>query len=421
MLNVDQALETILSHVSVMDVEERPLLRCLGQTLAEDIIADINVPDWDSSALDGYAAIAEDTKGSSPENPRILRVVGTIVAGDRPGGKIEGSTAVRIMTGAPVPEGADCVVKFEDTDEAERRGNNSGRIPEVIGIRQEEKAGGNIRRAGINIDKGTLGLPESMPIGPAEINLVASLGHSRMKVIRRPVIAIIATGEELVSLGKMLSAGKVYNGNIYSIAAQVQRCGGIPRLLGIARDNRSSLMAKIRRGMEADAIITIGGVSMGDYDLVKDVLSDVGEIVFWKVRMAPGKSFAFGLLHKRNRNDEVENIPHFALTGNPTAAMINFEVLVQPAILKMLGRTGQSMPIFEAFMEEPIENKKSARLFVWVKIEEHNGLHYARLSSSRDTGILPSIASANGLAIVPEEKTHIEKGDKLRVMMLNWH
>jgi len=294
-ISVEQALEKVLSSIHLLDEEERPLMECLGQVLAEDIRSDIDVPPRDNSALDGYALRSVDIKGASPQNPRLLRVIDMIIAGGTPKKSVEPGTAIRIMTGAPTPGGADCVVGFEDTDETKRSLTSKG-VPDEIAILTEEKADSNIRKAGESIRKGDLVLARGTIIRPSEIGVLASMGRSKIRVIRRPIVAILATGDELTNLGEALTEGKIYNSNTYSVAAQVLREGGVPKLLGIALDNETSVVNKINQGLDADLLITIGGVSMGDYDVVKDVLAKQGEIVFWKVRTKPGKPLALGTI-----------------------------------------------------------------------------------------------------------------------------
>ena len=230
------------------------------------------------------------------------------------------------MTGAPTPEGADCVIGFEDTDETERTVSSTGFPPE-IGILVEEKSGANIRKAGESIRKGALVLAKGIVIRPSEIGVLASMGRAKVKVIRRPVVAILATGDELTNLGEPLAEGKIYNSNTYSVAAQVTREGGIPKLLGIALDNEASVVSKINQGLDADLLITIGGVSMGDYDVVKNVLAKQGEIVFWKVRTKPGKPLAFGTIKRIGKGTSGQNMPHLGLAGNAVSCMVNYEFL----------------------------------------------------------------------------------------------
>jgi molybdopterin molybdotransferase len=320
-----------------------------------------------------------------------------------------------------MPEGANCVVGFENTDEEIRKRNAKKMSGYEIGIQKEEKEGANIRRSGDQITRGSLVIPEGISMGPAELGILASLGRTCVNVIRRPVAAIIATGEELAMPGRPLTAPQIYNGNSFNIAAQVLNCGGIPKILGIARDNKRSLISKIRRGWDADMIITTGGVSSGDHDLVKDILNEMGELIFWQVHMTPGKSFSFALVRKQVSGSPVVNIPHFALTGNPTASMINFEVLVRPAIHKMAGHVGLKARIVDAVMEASIDNAKSTRRFVWVSIKENNSIYYAAPTSSQVRGAITSIRLADGLAIVPENIRRVEKGEKLKVLLLNWH
>jgi molybdopterin molybdotransferase len=362
MISVEEALEKVLSHVNILNEEEKPVLECLGQVLAEDVHSDINIPPLDNTAMDGYA------------------------------------------------------VQARDTDEAQRDGS-----PSEIGVFIEAEPGKDIRRAGEDITEGSLVLSKGTTIRPSEVGVLASLGRSTVKVIRRPTIAILATGDELVEIDKPLPAGKIYNSNTYSVAALVQRYGGIPKLLGIARDSEDSVVAKLREGFDADMLITTGGVSMGDYDVVKDVLVKQGEITFWTVRMKPGKPLAFGMIKKHERTGQVTSIPHLGLPGNPVSSMVTFELFVRPSILKMMGKQNITKPAVEAVLEDDIINTDGRRIFARAVVENRRGQYFARLTGPQGSGILTSMALADGLVIAPEDKPEVKRGDRVKVMMLDWN
>jgi molybdopterin molybdotransferase len=407
LLSVEQALEKILDYVDVLEAELSPVLDCLGQVLAEDIYSTIDIPPLDNSAMDGYAVRSEDTRGATEQSPRFLRVIDIATPGSIPKGEVKPGTAVRIMTGAPIPKGADSIVRFEDTDETQHQ-----RTADEIGILREAEPGRDIRRAGEDITQGSLVLSQGVVIRPSEIGVLASLGRSTVKVIRRPVVAILATGNEVVDISQPLPRGKIYNSNSYSVAALVLRYGGIPKILGIASDSESSLVTSLRRGVDADMLITTGGVSMGDYDVVKDVLVKQGEIAFWTVRMKPGKPLAFG---------KIKGIPHLGLPGNPVSAMVTFELFARPAILKMMGRKNLAKPAIEAVIGEPIVNEDGRRIFARAIVEKRGNHYFARLTGPQGSGILTSMSLANGLVVVPEDKPMVEAGDVVRVMMLDWN
>ncbi len=419
MISVEQALETVLKSIHPLEAIELSLLECQGQVLAEDIYSQIDVPPRDNSALDGYAVKSADIKNSGPLNPRVLKVIDIIVAGDTPHKTLIPGSAIRIMTGAPTPQGADVVIGFEDTDETQRKLTEKG-YPSEIGIMIAEEPGANIRRAGESIKKGELVLAKGTVLRPSEIGVLASMGKAAVKVIRRPVIAILATGDELTGLGEPLEEGKIYNSNTYSVAAQVIRDGGIPKLLGVALDNEASVILKINQGLDADMLITIGGVSMGDYDVVKNVLQKQGEIVFWKIRSKPGKPLAFGTIKRSGPDKASDDLPHLGLAGNAVSSMVNYELFVRPAILKMMGKTNLAKPSVEAIMEDGIKNDDGRRVFARVVVQKREGTYYAKLTGPQGSGILRSMALANGLAIVPEDKEKVVKGDKLQIMMLDW-
>jgi molybdopterin molybdotransferase len=419
-LSVEQAIETVLNNVEILGEEEKPLLDCLGQVLAEDVYSDINVPPLDNSAMDGYAIIAKDAVGASQDTPVILKVNEIIQAGSLPGIKVEPGTATRIMTGAPIPEGADCVIRFEDTDEENRKATSSGKNPAEIGILIEMKIGSNVRRAGESVSRGALIMKKGTVIRPSEIGLLASIGRNRARVIRRPVVAILATGNEVVDINQPLPEGKIYDSNSYSIAAQVQRYGGIPQLTGIAVDNEEDLIDSIQKNSDADILVTIGGVSMGDYDLIREVIARQGELIFWKVRTKPGKPLTFGKIMIKGKDGREKKVLHFGLAGNAVSCMVNFEIFTRPAMLKMMGRKNLSKPTIEAILEDSVHDGDGRRTFARVIVEKRDAKYFARLTGDQGSGILASMTLANGLAIIPETRPKIEKSEKVQVMMLDW-
>ena len=415
MIGVEQALNKILNYVHVLEDEQSPILDCLGQVLAEDVYSSINVPPLDNSAMDGYAVQSRDTRGASRQSPRFLRVIDTVSAGSIAECEVEPGTAVRIMTGAPIPKGADSVVIFEDTDETQRQGSST-----EIGILRQAEAGLNIRRAGEDITQGSIVLSQGAVIRPSEVGVLASLGRTTVRVIRRPTVAILATGDELVDINQPLPTGKIYNSNTYSLAALVRRYGGIPKILGIALDSEHSVVARLCQGLDADMLITTGGVSAGDYDVVKDVLAKQGEISFWTVRMKPGKPLAFGTIKGVSKAGIARNIPHLGLPGNPVSSMVTFELFVRPAILKMMGKKNLTKPTIEAVVENSVVNRDRRRIFARVIVEKRRGQYFARLTGPQGSGILTSMTLANGLMVIPENKTEVVAGDIVQVMMLDW-
>lgn len=418
MISVEEALEKVLSYADTLGEKRVPILDAIGQVLAEDVISDINVPPRDNAAMDGYAIQSSETMGASPRSPRILRVIDTVSAGAIPQHEVKPGTAIRIMTGAPVPEGADSVVQFENTDEEKRR--KSALPITEIGILCKVEPGLNIRKSGEDITRGTTVLRKGTIIRPAEVGVLASLGRSEATVIRRPVVAILATGNELVDINQPLPAGKIYNSNTYSVAALVKHYGGIPKILGIALDREDSLVSHLRQGLDADMLITSGGVSAGDYDIVKDVLVKEGEITFWTVRMRPGKPLAFGTIKGISERGKVRKIPHLGLPGNPVSSMITFELFARPALLKMMGKKNLAKPTAEAILDGQVSNKEGRRLFVRAIVEKRDGQYFARITGPQGSGILTSMSLANALAIIPEDKAEIKKGETVQVIMLDW-
>lgn len=421
MISVEEAVARILQEVAVLEEVALPILDSLGHVLAEDIKSAIDVPPLANAAMDGYAVLSQDTKGASQASPRLLRVIDTVMAGSISASRVVPGSAIRIMTGAPVPRGADAVTQFENTDEEQRKRSAADQPISEVGILCEVEPGLNIRPAGEDIARGTVALRKGIVIRPAEIGLMASLGYSRVKVIRPPVVAVLATGDELVEIDRPLPEGKIYNSNTYSIASLVKRYGGIPRILGIAQDREDSLVARLRLGLDADMLITIGGVSMGDYDMVKDVLASEGEMVFWKVRVKPGKPLAFGRLKGTGKNGTAKSIPHLGLPGNPVSCMVSFELFARPALLKMMGKTGFAKPAVAAIMEDTVRNNEGRRIYDRAVVTRRDGQYYARLTGPQGSGILTSMSRANGLVVIPEDIKQVKKGEVVQVIMLDWN
>ena len=413
MISVEEALEKILGYVRVLEPEEKPILSCLGQVLAEDVYSTIDIPPLDNSAMDGFAVRAEDTYGVSKSSPKVFPVIGEVAAGAMPHKELEPGTAIRIMTGAPLPKGADAVVQFEDTDEGTRKlphGNSA-----QIGILRQVQKGLNVRLRGEDIAKGAIILEKGIILRPSEIGVLASVGHSTALVIRRPIVSVLATGDELVDVAQPLSPGKIHNSNTYTIAAQVLRYGGIPKILGIGRDSVESLNEKIGEGLDSDMLITSGGVSLGDYDIVKDVLAKRGEIAFWTVCMKPGKPLAFGIIGGGEKK-----VPHLGLPGYPVSSMVTFEQFARPVILKMMGKKNFTKPSIQAVIEDDVINTDGRRIFARAIVTKQGGQYHASLIRPQGSGILTSMAKANGLAIIPENTKGVKAGDIIQVQMLGW-
>ncbi len=406
MLSVEDALERVLSYFHTLEAERVPILESLRRVLAEDVYADVDIPPHSNSAMDGYAVLAADTRGASAARPKRLQMIADLAAGYVTETEVTAGTAIRIMTGAPIPPGADAVVRFEDT---EREGDSVDIQVEVL-VRE------NVRLAGEDLRKGTLALRRGSRIRPQEVGMLATVGRKEVLVTRPPRVAILATGDEVVDIDVPLGPGKIRNANSYSNAAQVQRCGGIPVLLGIARDQAQDLTQKIRSGLEqnVDLFLTSGGVSVGDFDVVKEVLAAEGDMTFWRVRMKPGKPFAFG---------QIGGVPLLGLPGNPVSAMISFELFARPAILKMLGIDKWRRPTVGATLVEEVKRKDERRHYLRVRVETEGRLeggYLAYLTGEQGSGILSSMVHANGVAIIPEDASHVPAGTRVQVMMFDW-
>lgn len=413
MISVEEARAYILQHFQPLDTERIDLVDALDRVLSEDIVSPIPVPPHNNSAMDGYAVRAQDITGASPANPVRLRVIADLGAGYVPDAAVTEGGAIRIMTGAVVPPGADTVVRFEETSEAVSH-KATGKGNEYVEILSAPARGSNVRLAGEDIRAGETILPKGSLLRPPEIGLLASVGCARVPVHRKPRVAILATGDELVDIDEPLAPGKIRNSNEYANAAAVLKAGGIPVRLGIARDNLEDLTQKIRSGIAAgaDLFITSAGVSVGDYDIVKDVLNREGEMHFWQVNMKPGKPLAFGMIGKT---------PLLGLPGNPVSAIISFETFARPAILTMLGRKNFVRPYVTAILQDRAENNAGRRNYIRVHVTRRaDGEYLARTTGEQGSGILTSVSRANGLLEMPPEIQEHKPGERVRITMLDY-
>ena len=415
MLSVEEAFQRIMASFSPLNAIEVPLLDCLGQVLAEDIRSPLDLPPLSNSAMDGYAVRGADIQGASPESPRNLEVIGLVAAGQVSTQTVVAGAAVRIMTGAPIPSGADTVVPFEETDEVERR--QAGRPLDHVAIFTGLSVGVNVRPAGEDVQRGQQVLDAGTPVRPSEIGVMASLGLSAARVIRRPVVAILATGDELVASGQTLDEGKIFDSNSFSVAGSVIACGGVPRVLGIARDNLEDLNNKLSEAAGSDLIVTSAGVSKGDYDIVKDVLTERGDMNFWSVRMRPAKPLAFGHLQE----DGGRSVPLLGLPGNPVSTMVAFEMFARPAIQIMLGKRRLARPMVEGVLTAPIYNADGRRVYARVEVTRKDGSYFANPAGPQGSNILTSMSRANGLAICPEDLPSKGAGEQVQIIMLDWN
>ncbi len=415
MLSVEEAFQRIMASFGPLGSEEVPLLNCLGQVLAEDIQSPLDLPPLANSAMDGYAVLSSDIQGASKESPRSLEVIGLVAAGQVSTQTVVSGSAIRIMTGAPVPAGADAVVPFEETDEVERR--EAGRPLDHVAIYSSLRVGVNVRPAGEDVRQGQQVLDAGTPVRPSEIGVMASLGLSAARVIRRPIISILATGDEIIARGRPLEEGKIFDSNSFSVAGSVIACGGVPRVLGIARDNLDDLNSKLTEAAGSDLIVTSAGVSKGDYDIVKDVLTERGDMNFWSVRMRPAKPLAFGHL----REDGGRSVPLLGLPGNPVSTMVAFEMFARPAIQIMLGKRRLARPMVDGLLTAPIYNADGRRVYARVEVTRKDGTYLATPVGPQGSNILTSMSRANGLAICPDDLPSKGAGEQVQIIMLDWN
>jgi molybdopterin molybdotransferase len=390
------------------DVRRQPALRvplddALDSVLAEDVVSPIDIPAWTNSAMDGYAARGADVRGASAERPVRLRVVEQLPAGAFPTRTLQAGESARIFTGAPLPEGADTVVRQEDTDEG----------AETVTIVRDRDVGVNIRRVGEDVRRGTTVLTAGTVLGPAPLGVLASLAVAQPLVYRRPRVAILGSGDEIVDVDQpeaILSGRKIASSNTHTLVALVRRAGGEPVNLGIARDTPESLREHLRRALDCDLLVTTAGISVGEHDYVRSVLDELGAVQrFWKLRMRPGAPVGFGL---------VGGIPWIGLPGNPVSTMVTFELFVRPAIRKMIGHAlpfRRSVPVR---MAEPISLKPKLQHFLRGVVRATAEGPEGRLTGPQGSGILTSMVLANALLVIPEGQFETPAGAEVRAILL---
>jgi molybdopterin molybdotransferase len=391
----EEARSIILDHVAPLGAERVALLDAVGRVLAEDLTSPSDLPAWDNSAMDGYAVRAADAAAGAS-----LPLTAYVPAGAPGAAPLAPGSAAKILTGAPLPAGADTVVPFEQAEEQGGTVRATGPV----------RAGANVRRRGEDLRAGELALRAGTVLGAAEVSWLATASRLVLPVHRRPRIAILSTGDELVSPGEPLGPGKIHDSNAFAVAAAVRQAGGEPLLLGIARDDREALRERLVEGLRADALVTTAGVSIGDRDYVREVLGDLGvRQVFWKVEIRPGGPTAFALRG---------TTPVFSLPGNPVATLLMFDQLVRPALLKLAGRRVVLRPVHRAVFQEELRRKAGRAGFVRVRLERRGGELLAFSAGVQDTGILKTMLRADGVAVVPADQGDLHPGTPLDVQIV---
>ncbi|MDA0740002.1 MAG: molybdopterin molybdotransferase MoeA [Nitrospirae bacterium] len=396
------AQKIVLDASSTLGCEKVSLLESLGRVLGEDIIAPRDNPPWNNSAMDGFAVRWEDIKKDHEiTRPAELKIIEDLAAGAVATKSVGPGEAIRIMTGAPVPDGADTVVRVEFTEPSET----------TVRIFQPEPQGMNIRPKGEDVKEGECIIPKGTQLGPGEIGMLAILAKSFVLVHQRPRVAILSTGDELADLDEKFDENKIVNSNSYGIAAGVQEAGGIPVLLGIARDTPESLKEKIAQGLGCDIIVLSGGVSMGDYDFTKAVFAELGaDMHFWKLAIRPGQPLAFG---------KIQGKLAFGLPGNPVSSMVTFEQLVRVAMMKLGGHRHLYRQTVEAVFKEKFSKQPDRRHFLRGILAHEDGQLTVKTTGPQGSGILTSMVKANGLIDIAEEIEKLNPGDTVKVQVLS--
>ena len=401
MIDFEDAGKKISSRAKALKIETIPLEKSLGRVLAEDIKAKEQIPPFRKSTMDGYALRASDLASVDDEHTVLLDVIADLPAGKVSRAKLKPKQAVRIMTGAPIPEGADAVVKVEDT---EKKG-------EKVLIKRRVDVGSYIGEAGEDVKKGELILQKGENIGAPEMGMLASLGFSQVKVTKKPIVAIIPTGDELIEPGAKPRPGKIRNSNAYALLGLALKAGAEPKYMGIAPDKKSLLRKKISQAKKADIVVLSGGVSVGDYDLVKDQLKAFGvKPVFWQVMIKPGKPIFFGVKHRQLV---------FGLPGNPVSAMLTFELFVKPAIDQLLGRKQIGLRKGKAILLDDLPLKPGRRQFLRGRLDQEGLVLQILPFPFQKSGVLKSMVKSNALIVVPPEIEMMEKGEEVEILYLD--
>ncbi len=406
MLSVSEAVARVTGGIQPVGIESVDLLDSLGRVMVGDAVAPYTLPHWDNSAMDGYAVRGADIEGASSESPVRLHVLETVAAGVMPSRSVVKGTATRIMTGAPIPKGADSVVRVEDTDGGE---------VEVL-IRDARDAMRNVRPRGEDFAKGSVVMEAGTAIGPAQIGILSSLGMARVEVYKKPRVAILGSGDELVELERfdqVLAGRKIVSSNSYALTAAVRLAGGEAIRLGNAADTPESLRELLQRAREvADFIVTTAGASVGAFDYTRDVLASLGATMdFWRVRMRPGAPVAFGSLG---------TTPWLALPGNPVSAVVTFDLFARPVIRLMMGHTSVfRRPVRVRLGETVTTGARLTHFLRAIVSETKEGELLARLTGPQGSAILTSVARANALLIVPEGVNRVAEGEQLNALLTN--
>lgn len=409
-LPIGEALERILRAAVPLATEVVPLDESLGRVLATDVVAPTGVPPWTSSAMDGYAVRAEDITGASSHNHVELLVVGAVLAATRFEGQVAAGQAVRIMTGGAVPDGADTVVRVEDTDREDGQ-------PGVIIINDARDSGRHVRPAAEDWNQGDTVVAAGTSIGPGQIAVLASAHAAEVSVHQRPVVAIIASGDELHDIDSgPPPPHRIPESNSRVVAAAVRLAGGVPVRLGIAKDDASDIHAHLEKAKDADFVITLGGASMGEGDLFKRVLDDTSlRLAFWRVKLRPGTPTSFGHLPRKDRPD----LAVFGLPGNPASAFVTFEVLVRPFLRAVAGHTRVHRQVISVRAAEDLRSAAGMTGFLRVALTRTDGVAQATLSGPQGSGLVNSLGAADGLAMIPEGVDLIRLGDEVDVILLD--
>ena len=401
MFSYEEALKTIVEWAVPLGEERVNIVDALGRVIAERVVSGRNIPPWDNSSMDGFAVRASDVESAREDMPVELTVIGDLPAGKKWSGTVGKGEAVRIMTGAPVPDGADAVVRVEDTREITR---------ERVRVMQSVRPGTDIRRAGEDVRTGDMVFAPGTRIRPAEMGMLAALNQPSLRVFLRPRVAFLTTGSELADLGEETGDDRIISSNTYSLTGQVVEAGGIPLNLGIAPDDPGEIRRRLEGALTADILVTSAGVSVGEYDFVKDVFQQIGiEVHFFKVRIRPGRPLTFGTYG---------NKLVFGLPGNPVSSMVCFEEFVRPAVRKMGGHARFERAEMTARAREPVEKPEGLTFFFRCRLVQENGEWWAETTGPQGSGILSSMVQADGLMIVPEGQPRVEPGEPVRVHSL---